>query len=60
MQIDLTHVSWHDVLLLGIAIGIWIGQRGRRVQGERIGALEKAIAKALGVTLGGGGPKEGK
>lgn len=52
MTIDLSHVSWHDVLLIGVIVGMWIGQRGRRDQGKRIGDIEKDLTRVLAAVLG--------
>ena len=49
MNVDPTVLSWKDWLLVGVSIGLWLGNRGRRHMGERVGALEKAVAAALGL-----------
>lgn len=47
----LANVPRHDVLLIGILIGVWWTQLGRRDQGRRIGQLEKLVAVLTGKHL---------
>lgn len=49
-----TVLTWKDGILIGIGIGLWFNARGRRHQGERLGALERGmvlLAKVAGVDL---------
>lgn len=49
MTFDPNVLTWKDWVMVGVIVGLWLANRGRRVQGERIGALEKALARVLGI-----------
>lgn len=42
-------LTYRDVFLAGIAIGIWWGNRNRRSTGERIGVVEEGVAEVRGL-----------
>ena len=44
MSFDPSVLSWKDWILVGVALGIWIANRGRRHMGERLGSVEKITA----------------
>lgn len=42
-------ITWRDVFLGGVAVGLLIAGRNRRATGERIGAIEDAVAEVRGL-----------
>jgi len=54
-------VTWRDMFLAGVAVGVWFAGRNRRVTGERIGAIEDAVAEVRGLLKAvGSGSGDGK
>jgi hypothetical protein len=54
VNFDPSVLTWKDWILVGVGIGIWIANRGRRHMGERLGAVEKiaaVLAKLSGVEV---------
>jgi len=59
VSFDPSVLSWKDWILVGVGIGIWIANRGRRHMGERLGAVEKiaaVLARLSGVEVEDSGP----
>jgi hypothetical protein len=51
---DPSVLTWKDWIMVGVGIGIWIANRGRRHMGERLGTVEKitaVLAKLSGVEV---------
>jgi hypothetical protein len=54
-------VTWKDVFLAGVAVGVLWAGRNRRATGERIGAVEDAVSEVRGLLKAiGGGNGNGK
>jgi hypothetical protein len=49
MNFDPNVLSWKDWILVGVCIGLYLANRGRRHQGERIGRVEHVIDRMLGL-----------
>ena len=59
MTINLSQLTWHDFILIGVIIGLWLGQRWRTKQGERIGRIEELLFQQLGITKATDNRKDG-
>ena len=42
-------VTWRDMFLAGVAVGLFIAGRNRRATGERIGTIEDGLAEVRGL-----------
>lgn len=51
MDAWLRSFSPHDLVLIGVVIGLWLSGRGRRFMGERIGRLERLYERHVAPDL---------
>jgi hypothetical protein len=42
-------VTWRDMFLAGLVVGVWFAGRNRTETGKRIGSIEDAVAEVRGL-----------